>query len=65
MKIEAFVYDENGNESVIAYNDIDIDTIVYDLQITFNDWDYAYIEWEGGCCLAFPNGNTTLEKENI
>lgn len=27
MKVEAFLYDENGNESVVVYNDIDIDTI--------------------------------------
>ena len=57
MKIEAFLYDENGAESVVVYNDIDIDTIVDDLCITCENWEYASIYYEGGTCIAHPNGD--------
>lgn len=62
MKIEAFVYDENGNESVVVYNDIDMETIVNDLCISFHNWEYASIEYEGGLCIAYPDG-TYFEGE--
>ena len=56
MKIEAHVFDGRSNESIVVYNDIDIESIVNDLQISFNDWEYASIECEMGTYMALPNG---------
>ena len=57
MKIEAFVYDEKGNESVVVYNDIDLESIANDLCISFDDWKYASIECEAGTFIAHPDGS--------
>lgn len=62
MKIEAFLYDSKGNESVVVYNDIDMATIVDDLCISFDDWTYASIEYEGGYCIAHPDGDYFMEE---
>lgn len=58
MKIEAFLYDEKGNESVVVYNDIDLESIVNDLQISYDDWKYACVECEIGKYIVHPDGDT-------
>lgn len=60
MKAEVFAYDENGKElGVIVYNNIDIETIIGDVDITYKGWDYARIEYEGGygMYIAHSDGN--------
>lgn len=57
MKIEAFIYDSKGNESVVVYNDIDLESIVNDLQISYHDWTYASVESEAGTYIVHPDGD--------
>lgn len=56
MKIEAHVFDGRSNESIVVYNDIDLESIVNDLQISFDNWMYASIECEGETYIAYPDG---------
>nr|DAF65838.1 MAG TPA: hypothetical protein [Caudoviricetes sp.] len=57
MKVEAFVYGKDGKDmGVLVYNNIDIESIINDLQISFGDWGYASIECEAGTYMALPNG---------
>ena len=62
MKIEAFLYDHKGNESVVVYNDIDLESIINDLQISFDDWTYASVESEVGTYIVHPDG--TVDEYN-
>lgn len=67
MKIEAFVYSEDGKEiGVIVYNDIDIESIINDIDITYKgDWDYASLEYEGyGTYIAHPDGTYFKDRDN-
>lgn len=41
----------------MVYNDIDLESIINDLQISFNDWEYATIECEVGRYIAHPDGS--------
>lgn len=50
MKIEAFVYGKEGNNlGTIVYNNIDIESIINDIDITYKGvWDYASLEYDEG-----------------
>ena len=65
MKIEAYVFDGKGNESIITYNNIDIESIINDIDITCKGvWDYASIECDEGygTYIAHPDGTYELSE---
>lgn len=64
MKVEAFVYDENGKDlGTIVYNGIDIESIINDIDITYKGWDYASIEYDGGTVYIAHTDGTYEECE--
>lgn len=64
MKIEAFVYSEDGKEiGVIVYNDIDIESIINDIDITYKGgWDYASLEYDEGYGTYIAHSDGTYFK---
>lgn len=64
MKIEAFIYDGNCNDIVVVYNNIDIESIINDIDITWKgEWDYATLEYEGyGTFIAHPDGTYEFQE---
>lgn len=60
MKIVAIVFCESEWEGTKVYYDFELADVLEDVRTSFENWDHARIEYNGGYCLAFSNGAPTL-----
>lgn len=60
MKVVAIVFHKSEWVGTKVYDDIELASALEDVRASFENWDYARIEYDGGYCLAFSDGAPTL-----